>query len=62
VDERAIGATPITGSATPPRSFPKGRVCNETGCETRLSIYHEGQYCYRHERPTTMRMRGKKIA
>jgi hypothetical protein len=42
--------------------FPTGRVCEEAGCTTRLSIYNDGDFCARHEPMTTMRTRGVKIA
>jgi hypothetical protein len=62
MEERSIGATALTGHEHPPRAFPRGRVCKEPGCSTVLSVYHEGDYCYRHERPEAPRLRGKKIA
>jgi hypothetical protein len=60
--EGSIGASSFTGTGRPSRTFPRGRVCDEDGCETRLSIYNEGRYCSRHEPQATPRMRGKKIA
>lgn len=44
------------------RRFPNGRVCAEEGCNTRLSIYNDGDFCARHEPMTTLRTRGVKIA
>jgi len=60
--EGSIGATAFTGTGRPSRAFARGRVCAEDGCETRLSIYNDGSYCYHHEPQATPRMRGKKIA
>lgn len=31
-----------------PDTYPKGRVCTEHGCITRLSVYNHGPYCYCH--------------
>jgi hypothetical protein len=62
VEDQAIGATPLDGHGRPPAAFARGRVCREAGCGTLLSIYHEGEWCYRHEPPELPRVRGKKIA
>jgi len=58
----SIGGMWFTGHGRPSRTFPGGRVCGEEGCETNLSIYNDGQFCYLHEPEMTPRMRGKKIA
>ena len=60
--EGSIGASAFAGTGRPSRTFPRGRVCSEDGCDTRLSIYNEGRYCSRHQPQVTPRMRGKKIA
>ncbi len=44
----------------PPRRYPSGRLCAETGCDTRLSIYNKGSYCSLHTQDV-MRVRGKKV-
>jgi hypothetical protein len=62
MSEHAVVATPLIGSDRPVRSFGKGRVCRHEGCETRLSMYNDGQYCYRHEPMAAPRTRGRKIA
>jgi hypothetical protein len=62
VSERAVQGTPISGSERPSRSFGKNRVCKEAGCETRLSIYNKGKFCYQHEPMAVPRTRGRKIA
>lgn len=65
VDERgdgSIGGSAFAGTGRPSRTFPRGRVCAEDGCETRLSIYNEGRFCSSHQPQVTPRMRGKKIA
>jgi hypothetical protein len=57
----SVGGTPFTG-ARPSRTFPQGRECREEGCDTKLSIYNEGAYCFLHEQGTVQRLRGKKSA
>ena len=37
-------------------------MCNQAGCETKLSIYNDGKYCYQHEPMSVPRVRGRKIA
>lgn len=60
--EGSIGGSAFTGHGRPSKTFARGRVCGEDGCETRLSIYNEGHFCYQHEPRATPRMRGKKVA
>ena len=60
--DRAVQGTPFTGSDRPSKSFGKGRVCKEPDCETRLSMYNSGKFCYEHEPMTVPRTRGRKIA
>jgi hypothetical protein len=62
MSERSLGAKPISGNDRPSKSFGKDRVCWEPGCETRLSIYNNGKFCYQHEPMSVPRTRGKKIA
>jgi hypothetical protein len=62
MSERAVKGTPISGNDRPSRSFGKDRTCNEAGCETRLSIYNRGKFCYQHEPMAVPRTRGRKIA
>jgi hypothetical protein len=33
------------------RIFPGGRVCDEPGCGTRLSVYNSRERCWQHEPP-----------
>jgi len=58
----SIGGSWFTGHGRPSRTFAPGRVCAEPGCETKLSIYNESDFCYVHEPETTPRLRGRKIA
>jgi len=62
MSERAVAASAFAGSERPSKSFGKNRVCKESGCETRLSMYNNGSYCYQHEPMVVPRTRGKKIA
>ncbi|MDQ4133387.1 MAG: hypothetical protein M3179_09325 [Actinomycetota bacterium] len=58
----SVGAHPISGSDRPSKSFRAGRVCKHPECETQLSIYNDGAFCYQHEPMFHPRVRGKKIA
>ena len=60
--DQSIGATAFTGHGRPSRTFARGRVCAEPGCETKLSMYNNGKYCYQHEPMAVPRTRGRKIA
>ena len=60
--ERSVTAHGISGHVRPSKSFSKNRVCRHPGCETRLSMYNNGKYCYQHEPMATPRTRGRKIA
>ena len=62
MSEQSVQGRPFVGSDRPSKSFAKGRVCHEPSCETKLSIYNNGRYCYAHEPMTVPRTRGKKIA
>lgn len=52
----------MSGSERPSKSFGADRQCRESGCETKLSRYNNGKYCYQHEPMAVPRTRGKKIA
>ena len=57
-----IGGSSIDGVGRPSKAYAAGRVCREPGCETKLSIYNKGKYCYVHEPLTVPRTRGRKVA
>jgi hypothetical protein len=61
-DVKALSGTPISGSARASKAAKAGRVCREAGCQTVLSIYNRGKFCYQHEPMATPRTRGRKIA
>lgn len=42
------------------RSAP-GRICEEDGCGTRLSMYNDGSWCSLHAPMVTPRTRGRKV-
>ncbi len=58
----AVVGHPISGNDRPSKSFGTGRLCRESGCETKLSMYNNGKYCYLHEPMAVPRTRGRKIA
>ena len=58
----SLGGYALTGSERPSRAYSKDRVCHEPGCQTRLSMYNNGKYCFQHEPMAVPRTRGKKIA
>jgi len=62
MSERAIGGIPISGGGRASKAFKRGRVCAEQGCNTMLSIYNKGKFCYSHEPMQVPRTRGRKIA
>ncbi len=54
-----ISAEPFNDHDRPPRKFSPGRVCAETDCATRLSIYNESDYCSLHKVEAAPRRRRK---
>lgn len=44
------------------QKFPKGRVCAQPGCETRLSTYNRRERCWAHAEMKVPRLRGRKPA
>jgi hypothetical protein len=40
------------------KTYPAGRVCAHQGCDTRLSVYNEGDYCGAHVLDQPMRYCG----
>ena len=60
-DDRFRGAS-VRNLPRPNKTYGSGRVCAEPGCETKLSIYNDGKYCYQHEPMSVPRVRGRKIA
>lgn len=62
MSERAVYGNPIKGGGRPSKAFKEGRICRHPECNTNLSIYNKGKYCYSHEPMATPRTRGRKIA
>jgi hypothetical protein len=58
-DERFRGAS-VKTLPRANRTYSTGRVCDEPGCETRLSIYNKWRYCWQHEPIHTYVPRGKR--
>lgn len=44
------------------RKYPEGRVCAQSGCETRLSTYNRREKCWAHADVKIPRLRGRKPA
>lgn len=61
-DIGSISGSPIVGNVRASKAFKRGRVCADERCDTVLSIYNKGKYCYQHEPMATPRTRGRKIA
>jgi len=62
MSERSLAGQTLSGSERPSKSFGKDRTCREPGCDTRLSMYNHGKFCYLHEPMSVPRTRGRKIA
>jgi hypothetical protein len=60
--DQSIGGTGLVAHGRPARTFRRGRVCAEAGCDTKLSIYNDDDRCSLHVNPSAPRLRGKKIA
>jgi len=58
-DERFRGAS-VRTLPRPNRTYTAGRVCAETGCETRISMYSKWDYCWQHEPVHQYVARGKR--
>ena len=56
----SIGGEALTSHDRPPRKFASGRLCQEPGCETHLSIYNDGNRCSLHRLDLTQYMRGSR--
>ena len=52
----------LSGGERPSKSFGRDRTCRQPGCNTKLSIYNNGKYCFQHEPIAVPRTRGRKIA
>ncbi len=63
MEDRAMSGSAFgSGSERPSKAFKANRLCAEDGCQTKLSIYNSGKFCYQHEPMVVPRTRGKKIA
>lgn len=45
----SIGGRAFSGAHVPSMTFPSGRKCAESDCETILSIYNDTNYCALHQ-------------
>lgn len=62
MSERSVSGQPFNGTGRPSRAFGENRTCNDEACNTKLSRYNSGKYCFQHEPKAMPRTRGKKIA
>ena len=62
MSERSLGGHMLSGGERPSKAFGEDRVCRQAGCNTKLSMYNNGKYCFQHEPMAVPRTRGKKIA
>ncbi len=58
-EERYRGAA-VRPLPRPNKQYTRGRVCDEPGCQTRLSIYNKWRFCWQHEPVHTYAPRGKR--
>lgn len=47
---------------TASRTYPEGRVCAASGCDTRISIYNGSDLCWRHRPVRIPPTRGRRRA
>lgn len=57
-NETLQGRKPIP-SGRRPRTYAEDRVCQEEGCQTRLSRYNRSRLCYPHTPKRYPRTRGR---
>jgi hypothetical protein len=62
MDDRGVSGERVTSADVPSRRWRAGRVCQEKGCSTRLSIYNDADRCSLHAPMAVPRTRGTKIA
>lgn len=44
------------------RKYNRDRVCSESGCDTRLSVYNRRETCFLHSGTHIPRLRGRKAS
>ena len=59
--DSVVAARSFHDSGRAPRTFPRGRLCADYRCNTRLSVYNDSEYCALHGHQVTPRLRGKAI-
>ena len=60
--ESAIRGAQAKGLPRASQRYPEGRVCEQPGCETRLSRYNRRTKCWAHAEMKAPRLRGRKPA
>lgn len=58
----AVTGHKLDHGGLPVTTFPRGRLCRDSGCATRLSIYNDSSYCAQHHLKVIPRMRAKRAA
>jgi hypothetical protein len=53
--DSVVAAGSLHESGRPPRTIPRGRLCAEYRCDTRLSVYNDSDYSALHEQPLAPR-------
>ena len=57
--DSVVAARTLYDSGRAPRTFPRGRLCAEYRCDTRLSVYNDSEYCALHGHQVAPRVRGR---
>lgn len=60
--QNAIRGQRPVGLPRASQTFPKDRVCDYPGCETKLSTYNRRDKCWAHAEMKVPRLRGRKPA
>ena len=60
-NQSAIRAERPQELAKPNRIYSKGRICDEPGCESRISMYNRNDRCWLHLGLKVPRVRGRKL-
>jgi hypothetical protein len=55
----ALGGRRITSEQRSGQLADAGRICGEAGCDTRLSVYNDLDFCSLHQPMIVPRMRGR---
>ena len=59
MESATMRATTAGRARRRPKTYGEGRVCGDSGCETRLSRYNRAEFCFQHAPARFPRMRGE---